>query len=78
MAKPLVIAKAWINVLKGSTTEEHKRRAGICKECKYSKHNKYLDFINDELIEVKGLICTDCDCPLISKIRSTEKCRYWN
>lgn len=77
MLKPIVIAKAWLNVLKGITTDEHKKRASICKECKHSKHSKYLDFINDELVDVKGLICNDCNCPISAKIRSIEKCRYW-
>lgn len=73
-----IIAKAWIQVLKQNTTEEHKRRADICKPCEYSSYQPMLDFINDELKEVKGLVCTDCGgCPLIAKIRSTVKCSKW-
>ena len=77
MKKPYVIAKAWISVLKGNTTEEHKRRASTCKNCPQAKYSKYIDFVQDELKEVKGLKCTDCGCPLVAKIRSTEICRYW-
>jgi len=68
------ITKAWFNVLKGETTEEHKRRAKICANCPKAKHKTYLDFINDELIEVNGVICSVCKCPLVAKIRSTDKC----
>jgi len=77
MIKPKVIAKAWISVFKGVTTKEHKRRSGICKDCTSAIYNKYTDFINDELKDVKGLICDDCGCPLVAKIRSTEICKHW-
>ena len=71
------ILNAWIKVLKGDTTEEHRRRAEVCKSCPSSKYKKYIDFINDELKEVKGMVCTDCGCPLIAKTRSTDKCYKW-
>lgn len=77
MLKPKVVVDAWISVFKGVTTKEHKRRASICNDCNNNKYNKYLDFVNDELKEVKGLVCTDCGCPLIAKIRSKEVCKYW-
>ena len=68
------IVKAWIKVFEGSVTEEHKRRAFICHGCEFAKHNKYLDFINDDMEEVKGMICSVCKCPLIAKIRSEDSC----
>ena len=71
------IVKAWTKVAKGLTTDEDKRRASICKSCKFAKHKTYLDFINDELEEVKGLVCGQCSCPLIAKIRSTDVCKKW-
>jgi len=75
---PIVILKAWIEVFKGTTTKEHKRRAAICKGCEFAKHRKYLDFREDGLKEIRGLVCTDCDgCPLVAKIRSTDKCYKW-
>ena len=75
--KAKIIAKAWVKVAQSITTEEDKRRARICKGCPLSKHKKYLDFINDELKEVKGLVCTDCGCPLSAKIRSEDLCIKW-
>jgi TPP-dependent indolepyruvate ferredoxin oxidoreductase alpha subunit len=77
MAQIYKIIKAWINVVSRFTTKEHKRRASICNNCTHKKYTKYLDFINDDLKEVRGFICTDCGCPLIAKIRSTDICNKW-
>lgn len=77
MIKPITIAKAWLQVLKGITTEEHRRRAAICNGCESKKYSTFTDFINDELEEVKGFVCGECLCPLIAKIRSTDKCKKW-
>ncbi len=72
-----IILKAWVKVYKGFTTEQHKSRAEICKKCPSAKYKTYLDFVNDELEDVKGFVCTDCGCPLVAKIRSEEKCDKW-
>ena len=72
--KPITIIKGWLSVFKGLTTDEHKRRAIICETCPNRVYNKYIDFIDDELKEVKGFVCDVCKCPLISKIRSTDNC----
>jgi hypothetical protein len=73
--KPIIILKAWIEVLKQSTTDEQLRRANICRKCEYAEHRNYLQFINDKMEDVKGLVCTACDgCPIIAKVRSEAKC----
>lgn len=77
MIKPSIIAKAWINVVKGITTEEHKRRAKICNNCDTAKYISFTDFIDDELKEVKGMVCGNCYCPLIALIRSKKTCHKW-
>ena len=77
MINPVTIIKAWSSVLKGLTTEDHKRRALICSDCPNKKYHKFIDFVDDELEEVKGFVCTECGCPLISKIRSTDICDKW-
>jgi len=77
MLQPFKILKAWVQVARGFTTQEHKRRAAICSSCPDKKYTHYLDFINDDLKEVKGFVCTPCGCPLIAKIRSTDKCKKW-
>ena len=68
---------AWLKVIKGITTDEHKRRAKICKDCEHAKYKKYIDFVEDELKEIRGYLCDKCGCPLISKIRSTDICKKW-
>lgn len=68
------ILTAWAKVFSQETTEEHIYRADICSKCPKAKYVKYLDFLNDELTEVKGYVCSVCSCPLIAKIRSTDKC----
>lgn len=72
-----IISKAWINVFRKNTTKEHKRRASICETCPLAAYKKYTDFIDDELKDVKGLVCLDCGCPLIAKIRSEDNCYKW-
>ena len=74
----LTISLALLKVLKSVTTIEDKRRASICQKCPQAKYNRYTDFINDELKNVKGFVCTDCaGCPLIAKIRSKDICKKW-
>jgi len=64
MIKPITIIKAWINVFKGITTAKHKERYNVCKYCPSAEYKPYLDFINDELVDVKGMICNECKyCP---------------
>jgi len=79
ISKIKTIANAWSEVLKGNTTEEHKRRASICGNCSSAIHKKYLEFFEEKLTEAKGMICNECGCPLSAKIRSKEKCpkNYW-
>lgn len=77
MVQVFKIARAWVQVFKGVTTEEHKRRASICNKCEHAKKIKILELIKDELKEVNGLGCDLCDCPLIAKIRSTDICKKW-
>lgn len=78
MANPIQILRAWSKVLKGLTTEDHEIRAQICSVCPKKKYSKFWDFSDkEELEEVKGFVCTDCGCPLVSKIRSTDMCHKW-
>ena len=77
MTNPLIILNAWYEVLKGNTTEEHRRRSKICKSCKHSIHKNFLELIGDELKETKGMVCGLCKCPLSAKIRSTDICDKW-
>jgi TPP-dependent indolepyruvate ferredoxin oxidoreductase alpha subunit len=77
MINPIQIMRAWSKVLREVTTDEDKRRARICSCCSHKKYHKFIDFVDDELEEVKGFVCTDCHCPLLAKIRSTDTCYKW-
>jgi len=70
------IANGWKNYLSGTTTEEERRRAAICKACPHAIMGTWEKLLPDfELKEVQGLKCNICKCPLAAKIRSTnEKC----
>ena len=66
--------KAWIKVKQGLITPEITNRASICEVCPSAKYKKHLDFVDDELKEIQGLVCLECSCPIIAKVRSTDKC----
>lgn len=77
MTKPSVILKAWQDVFKGRTSEEHRRRGSICMNCPAAQHSILYDWVKDELKEIQGLKCMDCGCGLSAKIRSTDICYKW-
>ena len=74
MSKMVTIAKAWWRVFTSDLNQRDRDRANICKDCTKAVQKKYLDFINDELKEVKGMVCGECNCPLIAKVRSEDRC----
>lgn len=76
MAKLKNIAKGWAKYLTGITNDEEKRRAAICRGCPSAVLGTYEKAMPDfSLIEIQGLKCGECDCPLSTKIRSkNEKC----
>lgn len=42
-------------------------RLKICNDCKFSMYKKWPELINDEDVEVNGLVCSKCGCPCIEK-----------
>lgn len=70
------IAEGWKNYLSGRTTDQERARARICKECPAAVLGTYEKVLPDfQLEEVQGLKCSECGCPLVTKIRSTNsKC----
>jgi len=68
------IIKAWIKVKNKLVNPEIKKRAEICDKCPSARYKRYLDFVDDELKDVQGMVCLECSCPIIAKIRSTDKC----
>lgn len=55
-------------------------RLQICKGCDYSKMSKWLDLVNEEEVEIAGLVCTECGCPCLEKsLVIDETCpeKFW-
>jgi len=48
-------------------------RAKACSKCEHASHAAILDFFEDEVKEIKGMVCDFCDCPLSTKLRSIEE-----
>lgn len=72
--------KEWIKAFIELPTKEDKRRAGICKACPHAIESDFLQYLNGKIKEVQGLYCNDCKCPLIAKIKTTDKkhiCKKW-
>lgn len=51
-------------------------RALNCATCKHAEHAMVMEFFDDEVKEIKGMVCNLCDCPLSALLRSPkEKCK---
>jgi len=73
--------KEWVSVLKGKqTTLEEKRRANICVKCNHHSTANFLKWFENDIKEINGLYCNLCKCPLVAKIKTTDKkhiCKKW-
>jgi hypothetical protein len=77
MSKLSNILNGWENFISKSEVTEKlaKQRAIICNTCESNVKSKLLIFVKDELKEIEGHKCNECQCPLSAKIRSVnEKC----
>ena len=77
MSKINDILNGWENFISKSEVTEKlaKQRAEICLGCSSNVKSILLTFVKDELKEVEGNKCNECQCPLSAKIRSVnEKC----
>ena len=73
--------KALTKSIKGNPTDESKRRSEICAKCPLKEKRFYADFVNAEIKEVQGYVCTVCDCPIATNIFATEPkniCKEWS
>lgn len=73
--------KALTKSINGKHTTESKRRAEICATCPLKQKRFYADFVNAEIIDVQGYVCTLCDCPIATKVFATEPqniCKEWS
>lgn len=50
-----------------------KERAPICASCEHSVFGTYENLIGDELVEIKGMKCNICHCPLSTLLRQSLK-----
>lgn len=45
-------------------------RAMVCADCDSAVFGMIPQFLDDEVKEIKGLKCEQCDCPLSTKLRA--------
>jgi len=66
--------------VKGKITEEAIQRANVCADCPLKEKRSYSDFLNSQIVEINGFVCSKCDCPLATKIFAKDKkhiCDKW-
>lgn len=71
------IVSGWKNYIFESPEIERlaHERASVCSCCEHAKKKPYLEFVGDDIEEIKGYVCELCHCPLSGKCRSPqEKC----
>lgn len=72
-SKLRLILNGWKNYLFADSRIEQlaKKRAEICSECEHAVEGFYEKLMPDDTLkEMKGLLCSLCDCPLQTKCRS--------
>lgn len=76
MSKLKDILSGWKNyyVPDPLVEEEAKRRAKICGQCPSAKKGYILAVMSDEnMHEIEGMYCGECECPLSAAVRSKSK-----
>lgn len=84
--QPFKIAQAWYNyglsrfdIADPVTEELAQERAEKCGVCEFKEFAPVLSRLKDGIKEIESFKCTDCGgCPLVAKLRGSEKCRFWN
>ncbi len=77
MSKLSYIIQGWKNyAFKNEGTEKAaQKKAEICAGCDEAKMSVWDDVLPDTtLVEVKGMKCSVCDCPLSTLLRSDKRC----
>jgi len=67
--------------IKGKHTQESRRRSEICAKCPLKEERFYATFVNAEVKEVQGFVCTECGCPIATKVFAQEPekiCEKWS
>lgn len=77
MSKLSYIVQGWSNyVFPDEEVEQSaKKKAAICAVCPNAVDSVWDDVLPDaSLVEVKGMKCSLCDCPLSTLLRSDKPC----
>ena len=75
MGQMFNIINGWKNLFLMLETDLARERAKHCSSCDHARAGSFEKLIGDKIIEIKGLKCDLCRCPLSPKLRSTnEKC----
>jgi hypothetical protein len=72
--------KALTKSIKSKHTTESSRRVQICAACPLKEKRFYADFVNAEIVDVQGFVCTECSCPIATKVFAEEPeniCKKW-
>jgi len=48
-------------------------RAHFCAKCPFAVEGLVTDLIDDDIVDIKGMVCDKCHCPLSAKLRSVEE-----
>lgn len=47
-----------------------KERASICSTCVNAVHSEFVDFLDFKAVEMKGMVCDKCKCPITKAVRA--------
>lgn len=74
MSKLGNILRGWKNYIWEAPEIEElaKKRAEVCAGCNRAVHGTYAEWIPEKrgLVDVQGLVCELCTCPLVTLLRS--------
>lgn len=74
MIKPMNIIDGWKNLFLNLNEELAEERAQHCTSCEFAKMGSWNKIIKDEhLVQIQGLTCGKCGCPLSAKLRSKKE-----
>lgn len=72
--------QALIKHTKNEHTDESFARASKCLQCEFKNEAVHAIFLNSEIKEINGFVCSLCKCPLATKIFARNKkniCDKW-
>ena len=78
LKKAEAIISGWSHYLQEDTVDpETIRRAKICASCPKAKKKPILQWVGDDIKEIEGYLCTQCECPISAKIRQdVDRCPF--